>query len=79
VLNFGCIWPTNLRPGGACEIVYVAGYGDTTTVPQPLKTGILMHVASMYEQRGLSADAMALPPGVKQLYNPYRIMGDRRG
>lgn len=78
VLNLGCIWPPNLRPRAAVEINYVAGYGDTgSDVPQPIKTAILIHVASMYEQRGQSADAMSLPPGSRQLLTQYRAVGDR--
>lgn len=79
ILNSGAVWPGSLRPQGGTEIVYVAGYGTASQVPQPIKTGILIHVASLYEQRGNCEDAMDLPPGSKQLYTPYRIMGDRRG
>lgn len=79
VLNYGAIWPANLRHIGGCEITYVAGYGNSSAVPQPIKTGMLIHVASVYEQRGNCADAMALPPGTAQLYNQYRIVGDRLG
>ena len=79
ILNYGAIWPANVRPQAGCEIVYTAGYGTSASVPQPIKTGILIHVASLYEQRGQCADAMDLPPGAKQLYGQYRIMGDRRG
>ena len=79
ILNSGAVWPGGLRPQGGTEIVYVAGYGTAANVPQPIKTGILIHVASLFEQRGNCEDAMDLPPGTKQLYNPYRIMGDRRG
>lgn len=80
VLNIGAIWPANMRPRAACEITYAAGYGDTASdVPQPIKTGIMIHVASLYEQRGQCADAMDLPPGSKQLYNQYRVVGERRG
>ena len=67
-----------MRPRAAVEIIYKAGYGDTgSNVPQPIKTAILIHVASMYEQRGQCDDAMDLPPGAKQLLNQYRIVGSR--
>jgi hypothetical protein len=80
VLNFGVIWPPNMRPRAAVEITYVAGYGDDATdVPQPIRTALMIHIASMYEQRGQTQDAMELPPGARQLYNQYRIMGERRG
>ncbi len=80
VLNIGSIWPSNLRPIAAVEITYVAGYGAAAAnVPQPILNGIMIHVASLYEQRGQSIDAMAIPPGAKQLYSSYRILGERLG
>ncbi|WP_435011730.1 head-tail connector protein [Tundrisphaera lichenicola] len=79
VLKTGATWPSNLRPIAACEITYVAGYGTAAAVPQPIKSGIMMHVASLYEQRGMCEDPTNVPPGARQLYNPYRIMGDRLG
>lgn len=80
ILNSGAIWPSAIRPLAGCEITYVAGYGSTSShIPQPIRTGMLIHVASLYEQRGMCEDAMALPAGSKQLYGPYRVVGDRRG
>jgi hypothetical protein len=78
VLNIGAIWPANMRPRAAAEFLYVTGYGDDPSdVPQPIKTGIMIHVASLYEQRGQSADSMDIPAGAKRLYAPFRVMGDR--
>ncbi len=79
LLNYGAMWPSSIRPQAGCEITYVAGYGNAGAVPQPIKSGMLIHIASLYEQRGNCEDAMALPPGTKMLYQPYRIMGDRLG
>lgn len=78
VLNLGSIWPPNMRQRQACEVIYVTGYGNTaSSVPQPIKTGIMIHAASLYEQRGQAQDQMDLPPASKQLYNQYRILGNR--
>lgn len=79
ILNSGAIWPSSIRPQAGCEILYVAGYGTSADVPQPIRQGILIHVASLYEQRGMCDDAMGLPAGTKQLYGPYRVMDYRRG
>lgn len=79
ILGYGAMWPSNIRPQAGCEIIYVAGYGTSSDVPRPIKTGILIHVASLYEQRGMCEDAMDLPAGAKQLYGQYRIMGSRLG
>ena len=78
ILNSGAAWPSNIRPLSGCEVVYVAGYGEANDVPKPIRSGILIYVASLYEQRGMCDDAMALPAGTKSLYGPYRIM-DYRG
>lgn len=79
ILNYGAVWPSNMRPQAATEITYVAGYGAASDVPQPIKTGMLIHIASLYEQRGMCGDEQALPVATKPLYAPYRIMGDRLG
>jgi hypothetical protein len=76
LLNSDATWPSGMRTSAAVAIQYVAGYGTTAaTVPAAIKNGILMHAASMYEQRGQCEDAMDIPPGAKQLYKPYRVMG----
>jgi uncharacterized phiE125 gp8 family phage protein len=70
-LNFGCTWPINLRQVNACEITYVAGYGDTSSsVPMPIKTAMLMHVQAMYDGRIVTD----MPASSKQLLNPYRVI-----
>ena len=79
LLNPNAYWPADVRPAAGCEIVYTAGFGSSSAVPQPIKTGILIHAASLYEQRGQCADATDLPPGSKQLYGPYRVLGGTRG
>lgn len=79
ILGYGALWPDSIRPQGGCEITYVAGYGNAAAVPQPIKTGMMIHVATLFEQRGQCEDAMSLPPGTKQLYGQYRILGDRLG
>ena len=78
ILNYGAIWPSNIRPQSGCEITYVAGYGaNASDVPRPIRTGILIHAASLYEQRGMCDDP--LPVAVQRQYANYRIMGDRLG
>jgi hypothetical protein len=78
VLNLGYIWPANMRPRAAAEILYVTGYGAAASaVPQAIRMAIMIHVASLYEQRGQAADEMSIPPAARQLLNQYRILGDR--
>lgn len=71
VLNYGAIWPTNLRRTAAALITYVAGYGDASTdVPQAIRTAILMHIQKMYDGRIVCE----MPDGCQQLLRQYRIM-----
>ena len=53
------------------EITYDTGYGDATSVPKPIKQGMLAHIAALYDNRG-DAGNMALPEQSVQLYLPYR-------
>lgn len=57
VLKSGQTWPIALRPTNAVEIVYVAGYGaSSTNVPAPLKRAIKQLAAYMYSHRGDACD-----------------------
>lgn len=70
-LNDTAVWPSPLRQFAAIEITYVAGYGDTSSsIPQPIKTGIQMHVQRMYDAR-IICD---LPDECRTLMNAYRIV-----
>jgi len=76
VLRNGETFPTALRVANAIEIQYVAGYSSVSQIPEPLKVGMLQHIAFMYEQRGDMGDylnARTFPPMVKGLYSPYVI------
>lgn len=57
--------------GFAIEILYSAGYGNAAQVPQPIKYGILAHIAAMYDERGLIGQA-EIPAQVSALYSPFR-------
>ncbi|MCU1327433.1 MAG: hypothetical protein JWN34_2803, partial [Bryobacterales bacterium] len=72
-LNFGAIWPADLRPAGTCEITYVAGWGDAASnVPMPIRTAIKMHAAAMYESRGM-CDCGTPPDSAQALLKQYRV------
>lgn len=53
------------------EIVYSAGYGDASTVPENIKQGMLSHVSRMYDER--SANVPIVKSAIT-LYEPYRII-----
>lgn len=56
--------------GFLIEITYNTGYGSASQVPQPIKYGILAHIAALYDERGLLGQAV--PAQVSALYAPFR-------
>ena len=75
VLRNGEQWPTGLRVANGIEITYVAGFGaNATDVPEAMRLAVSQLVAYLYDNRG-DMDAMAVPPSVMPLLQPYRILG----
>lgn len=60
----------NYVSGFSIEITYNTGYGNAAQVPQPIKYGILAHIAAMYDERGNSA----MPGQSVALYSPFRVV-----
>jgi uncharacterized phiE125 gp8 family phage protein len=52
-------WPSHLIDQNAVTVTWWAGYGDPTTVPQRVKSAILMCVNELYEKRGDGAMPLA--------------------
>ena len=74
VLRTGEVWPTALRVANAIKVVYGAGYTNAYSVPEPIRMGMLQHIAYLYEHRGDMYEAVApMPPMVKRLYQPYVV------
>ena len=73
-LRFGQTWPIALRETNAIVIDYAAGYGTAAgDVPAPIKQGILLMAASLYENRGdgcstVDAYAMSGARGMVEIY-----------
>ena len=78
VLRNGETFPSALRVANAIEVEFVAGYSTVSSIPEPIKVGMLQHIAFLYEQRGDMGDylnARTFPPMVKGLYAPYVVFG----
>lgn len=56
--------------GHAVEIVYVAGFGDSTDVPDDIRQGMLAHVAGLYDNR----HDTALKKSMMSLYDSHRAV-----
>jgi hypothetical protein len=76
LLTDDAVWPTNLRDRASIAINYVAGYGSAaSSVPSAIRTGILIHASTLYEQRGQCTEDMPAP--CRKLYAPFRVYGGR--
>lgn len=51
------------------QVNYIVGYEDPDLIPMPIKTGMLMHIASIYDRGDLGE---AIPQSTLNLYQPYR-------
>lgn len=68
-------WPSCLYVPRAVQIHYTAGYGTTaSTVPNAIRVAIMQTVADCYENRTPVGKEETLPPHVKMLLWPYRVM-----
>ena len=79
VLKDGKSWPTDtLKTSKPIEVIYVCGYGEMPgDVPYPIRAGILINMAGMFEQRephlvGISHKVLM---NDKALLWPYKIHG----
>lgn len=88
---FGAVLDGNARPArlvlpalpapgiplNGIEIDFLAGFGEAgTDVPDTLKRAMLIHVAAMYELRGvvpLDGQPGAIPQGYDRLIGPFRM------
>jgi uncharacterized phiE125 gp8 family phage protein len=69
LLNDTYSWPSSLRDYSAVEIIFIAGWTSASLVPEPIKQGILQHVAASYTNK-VCAD---IPAGSKSAYDAFRL------
>ena len=60
---YGGSWPSHLLDQNSVTVTWWAGYGDAASVPQRVKSAMLMTILELYDKRG---DAQ-LPAGAKAL------------
>ena len=64
--------PGGLQPGGGLQVTYIAGYGTPDAVPMPIRHGILLLAAWLYENRGDAETEW--PMVVYRLLDPWRVV-----
>lgn len=66
-LVYGVSWPSTQVQPNAVTILYDAGYGGASAVPEPIKDGILGLVDFLNEQRG--DETADIPKYIKNLFD----------
>lgn len=68
-------WPTTKQRLNAVTIVYTAGFGDASSVPQGIKDAIMSLVATMYEHRQEEESGVLtqITWGAQRMLDPYRV------
>ena len=72
----GFNWPDTREVFGAATVVYVAGYGAASDVPQDIKAALLLMVGSLYENRENELTGVSWSPvsfTTECLLKPYRL------
>lgn len=73
---YGTTWPATRSFPGAVTVRFVAGYGpEYLGIPAPLRHAIMMHAASLYENREAVAflRPSEVPFGYEELVEPFRL------
>jgi len=74
VLRNGVAGPSPTRSAKGIEIKHVCGFGDSDTdVPPPIRMGIKMLVAYMFEFRGDDVEVAGQKSGAHGIWMPYRM------
>jgi hypothetical protein len=74
LLNYGAVWPSNMRRNASLKIRYVAGYGTGANVPAQIKIAMMGYVQSMYESRGVCESGADPLKTMQAALMPYRKM-----
>lgn len=74
----GAIWPGTLAQIAAVSVLFDAGYGDASAVPEGIKAWIKLRVGSLYEHREdfalITRGRIEALPFVDGLLDPYRVI-----
>ena len=65
-------YPATLDTKNVVIIRFTAGYGDAGDVPDAIKSGMLLYLSYLYDNRG-DATTTGIPHAVWNIWNNYRI------
>lgn len=69
-------WPATADRLGAVHVRFVAGYGDASSVPQPIKQAMLLLIGHLFEHRESEISGTITSTwhfAVESLLTPYRL------
>jgi len=74
--RYGYTWPSTYPEINAVRIRFQCGYADADTVPEDIKTAILLLIGHWYENREATSDKPnnGIDFAVNALLSPYRLM-----
>ena len=78
VVPIGGVWPTSHNRPNAISIEVTSGYSGASAVPEGIKQAIHLLVGHWYENREaviIGTISSALPLGVSETLNQYRVIG----
>ena len=74
---FGQFWPIALPQIGAVSVIFDAGYGNASAVPEGIKTWIKLRVGSLYVHReevaSMTRGRIDPLPFIDGLLDPYKV------
>lgn len=70
---YGISYPTPRVIKNAVNIRFTVGYGDSGDVPDAIKSGMLLYLSYLYDNRG-DQTTTGVPHAVWNIWNNYRIL-----
>jgi len=76
-LAYGAAWPSTRCQLGAVTVTLTAGYDDTLPIPDSIKSGLLLMVGHLFENReavNVGNIVTQMPLGVEFLFGQFRVL-----
>lgn len=70
---YGISYPSTYDVRNAINVRFTCGYGDSGDVPDAIKSGMLLYLSYLYDNRGDDVSS-GVPHAVWNIWNNYRIL-----